>query len=133
MAKRKEITEIREMIDIIKNSNSLANCAKTRYDEELQDNVSYLSHSDTTLSVAIIEDTGFSYKHFNHPLCLYVVRPENEEEVFPVTISENPQTTSGNTIPNDVREFIVDNVQLLTDAANLIIDGFDFYDGVDAW
>lgn len=133
MTHEEEIAEIRKMLNLTLSNDVNKNYAKTRCDEELLEGVSYLPSSYTKLSVDIIVDTGDSYHIFNHPLCLYVVNPENDDFVYPITISTNPQTIDGNTIPNDVREFIVDNVQLLTDAANMTIDGGDFYDGVDAW
>lgn len=133
MTHKEEIADIRKMLNLTLSSDANENYAKTRDDEELQDSVSYLPSSYTKLSVDIIVDTGDSYSIFNHPLCLYVVNPENVGLVYPVTISSNPQTINGNMIPNDVREFIVDNVQLLTDVANLTISGGEFYDGITAW
>lgn len=106
------------------------NYAKTRRDEELSENVTYLPTTDTNLSADIIVDSGESYLYYNHPLCLYVVK---DDKVYPATISSDPSTIDGYQIPDDIRLFIVQNISLLTDLANMKIDGSAFFDALSAW
>lgn len=105
----------------------LSNCPTNRDDEELTEGVTYLSKEQTNLSVDIIVDCGETYKWYRHPLCLFIV---NGDSVIPVTISQVPKGPNGVIIPPDVISFIKHNIKLLTDFANMVIDGPDFYDAL---
>jgi len=129
MKHKDEIEEIKSLMNIIASSDS-KNYPRTIYDEEFKEGVTYLPTKDTSLSVDIIVDSGESYKYNNHPLCLFVVDGEN---VHPVTISLNPSTIGGYQIPDDVRDFIEQNISVLIDFANMKIDGPNFFALLNAW
>jgi hypothetical protein len=81
--------------------------------------------------VNIIIDTGETYKYYKHPMCLYVVTGET---VTPVTISSNPEVYGDRDhVSSDVIQFIIDNQTLLKQVADMTIDGWDFYDGIEKY
>ena len=96
------------------------NYAKTRGDEELREGVTYLPMRETGLSKDIIVDTGETYIWCKHELCLYVVEGDN---VYPVLISDTPTSPTGKEVPEDIATFIKDNIVILTQVADMEIDG----------
>lgn len=118
---QKEIKEIRKMLN--EGQKNLNNFAKTVYDDEFAEGVTFLSKKETNLPFDIFVDCGETYKYFNHPLCLYIVNGEN---VFPVILSENPYSPSGETVPKEVFDFIRQNLDILVNVANMTIDEGDF-------
>jgi len=100
---------------------------KSLQDEELKEGVTYLSKKDTSLSKDIIVDRGETYKIYNHSLCLYIV---NNNEAYPVLISNTPTCPIGIDIPSDIETFIRNEVEVLTKFANMEIDGWEFFDAI---
>jgi hypothetical protein len=110
---------------------STENFARSIDDEKLTECVTYLTREQTNLSKDIIVDTGATYKHYKYPLCLYVV---NGDDVTPVTISSNPEVYGDRDhVSSDVIQFIIDNQTLLEQVADMTIDGWDFYDGIEEY
>jgi predicted nucleotidyltransferase len=110
---------------------STENFARSIDDEKLTECVTYLTREQTNLSKDIIVDTGATYKHYKYPLCLYVVTGET---VIPVTVSSNPKVYGDrDNVPSDVIQFIINNKTLLEDVANITIDSWDFYDGIEKY
>ena len=124
----KEINEIKDMLDGLRKKNDKSaffkNCPTRRYDDELTEGVSFISGKSVGLPCDIIVDTGATYKYYNHPLCLFVI---NGDKVIPVTIQEQPLAKEGAMVPVEVISFIIDNLKILTDVANLKISGGEFY------
>lgn len=114
--------KLKEMIKI--SDENAGNYAKTRGDEELREGVTYLPMRETGLSKDIIVDTGETYIWCKHELCLYVVKGDN---VYPVLISDSPTSPTGNEVPEDIATFIRDNVVILTQVADMEIDGGRFF------
>ena len=106
------------------------NFPSTIHDKELSEGVTYLTTRDTNLSADIIVDSGETYKHYSHPLCLFVV---DGETVHPITISPNPSAIGEYEIPDDILLFITQNISTLIDFANMTIDGSKFYTSLRAW
>ena len=106
------------------------NFPTTIHDEELSEGVTYLTTRDTNLSADIIVDSGETYMHYQHPLCLFVV---DGEKVHPITISHNPSTIEEYEIPDDILLFIIQNISTLIDFANMRIDGSQFFTSLRAW
>ena len=102
----------------------------TIHNEELAEGVTYLTTRDTNLSADIIVDSGETYKHYQHPLCLFVV---NGEKVHPITISLSPSTIGEYEIPGDILLFITQNISTLIDFANMKIDGSKFFTSLREW
>ena len=128
-----EINEIQDLLSHIRNDNGsdmFENCPLSRGDEELSFGVSYISGADADLPCDIIVDTSGAYKHYNHPLCLFVVNGDN---VIPVTISNPPRIKEGCKVPPEVLSFIMENIKPLTDAANPMSDTGDLYDAIDQY
>ena len=92
--------------------------------------VTYLPMRETGLSKDIIVDTGETYIWCKHELCLYVVEGDN---VYPVLISDSPTSPTGNEVPEDIATFIRDNVVILTQVADMEIDGGRFFDALDEY
>jgi hypothetical protein len=81
--------------------------------------------------VDIIIDTGETYKYYKHPMCLYVVTGKT---VIPVTVSSNPKAYGDrDNVPSDVIQFIINNKTLLEDVANITIDSWDFFEGLEEY
>jgi hypothetical protein len=81
--------------------------------------------------VDIIIDTGEAYKYYKHPMCLYVVTGET---VIPVTVSSNPKVYGDrDNVPSDVIQFIINNKTLLEDVANITIDSWDLFEGLEEY
>jgi hypothetical protein len=58
----------------------------------------------------------------------------NGEAVTPVTISSDPKVYGDRySVPSDVIQFIIDNQTLLEQVADMTIDGWDFYDGIEEY
>ena len=106
------------------------NFPSTIHDKELSEGVTYLTTRDTNLSADIIVDSGETYKHYSHPLCLFVV---DGETVHPITISPNPSAIGEYEIPDDILLFITQNISTLIDFANMKIDGSKFFTSLRAW
>jgi hypothetical protein len=111
-----------EKVDIFKN------CPTSRWDKELSFGVSYIPSYETNLPCDIIVDTSGVYRHYNHPLCLFVVDGEN---VIPVTIEEIPKAKGSYDIPISLSLFIVDNLEHLVSTANPMADTGDLYDAIE--
>jgi hypothetical protein len=110
---------------------SVNNFARNINDEELTEGVTYLAPRSTNLSVDIIIDTGETYKYYKHPMCLYVVTGKT---VIPVTVSSNPKAYGDrDNVPSDVIQFIINNKTLLEDVANITIDSWDFFEGLEEY
>ena len=120
--------KLKEMIKI--SDENAGNYAKTRGDEELSEGVTYLPMRETGLSKDIIVDTGETYIWCKHELCLYVVEGDN---VYPVLISDNPTSHTGNEVPKDIATFIRDNIVILTQVADMEIDGGRFFDALEEY
>lgn len=104
-------------------NENICNFAKTIYDDEFAEGVTFLSKKETNLPFDIFVDCGETYKYFKHPLCLYII---NEENVFPVILSENPYSPLGETISKEVFDLIRQNLDILVNVANVAIDEGDF-------
>lgn len=124
-----EIKEIRNMMNTMVSSNR-GNFPTSIHDDELSEGVTYLTTRDTNLSADIIVDSGETYKEYKHPLCLFIV---DGEIVHPITISNNPSATDGYEIPRDIFNFIVQNVDILFDFANMRMDGSKFFAFLREW
>jgi hypothetical protein len=66
----------------------------------------------------------------NNELCLYVVEGDN---VYPVLISDTPTSPTGNEVPKDIATFIRDNIVILTQVADMEIDGGRFFDALEEY
>ena len=98
-------------------------------DIELTECVTYLHSEETNLPCDIIVDTGETYKVFCHPLCLYVVEGE---KVIPVDVVREIETVPDG-VPPEIIVFIRDNYDTLCLVADMKIDGFGFFDRIEAW
>lgn len=98
-------------------------------DIELTECVTYLHSEETNLPCDIIVDTEETYKVFCHPLCLYVVEGE---KVIPVDVVREIETVPDG-VPAEIIGFIRDNYDTLCLVADMKIDGFGFFDRIEAW
>lgn len=96
---------------------------KKVYDDEFSEGVTFLSKKETKLPYDIFIDCGETYKYFNHPLCLYII---NNDDVYPVILSENPYSPFNDKVPIEISDFIKANLDILVNVANMIIDEGDF-------